>query len=114
MGLFDRIRQQEQEEVELQPNHDERVQPVQREAEQEDEPEEFLLPGMESGSDTAAEQSDGSRGSAGSGRSARNTVQEEVSLERVVEQNERIIDLLEQLVDVDTGDSNEEEPAVPW
>lgn len=110
MGLFDRIRQSD-EEVEIRPPERERdvYDGFDREeddsgAEDDDGEEEFLLPGMkpaseaESGSDRSGR--DRSRDARGSSRSRDG---EDVSLEKIAEQNERIIELLEEIARTGPG-----------
>ncbi|MDY6776689.1 MAG: hypothetical protein SVQ76_01125 [Candidatus Nanohaloarchaea archaeon] len=95
MGLFDRIKGGE-EEVEIKPPSGDREgkrerRDINMEEDEEDGTEEFLLPGMEASGDDSA-------GSTGPSRSS-SAGSDSGDLERIVEQNERIIELLEDIAD---------------
>lgn len=113
MGLFDRIRQSD-EEVEIRPPERERdvydgfdrADDDAAEGEDDDGEEEFLLPGMkpasEAESDDGSSRSRDARGSShGSRRGDRRS--NDVSLEKIAEQNERIIELLEEIARTGPG-----------
>lgn len=108
MGLFDRIRNDD-EEVELRPPRDaSEERPVRSEegsGSDDDDSDEFLLPGMKPAED-ADDTSTGSDRSAGSARSAgsrgSSIDRRDDGIDRIIEQNDRIIELLEDVAE--TGD----------
>ncbi|MFB6265580.1 MAG: hypothetical protein ABEI07_00675 [Candidatus Nanohaloarchaea archaeon] len=88
MGLFDRIKGSE-EEVELKPAERERSYSFgERETGEEESDEEFILPGMKSAADDS---------SSSSSRRSSSTEGKDDRVERLIEQNERIIELLEEM-----------------
>ncbi len=96
MGLFDRLKGDDDEEVEIKPRDRGFDRDFEREDNREEDgtegEEEFLLPGMKSASS-------GTDSSKGSSRSRSRDLDRTGELDRLVEQNERIIELLEELVD---------------
>lgn len=98
MGLFDRIRGGD-EEVEIKPperrGYDYRD--TDSRDEEDDTGDEFVLPGMKPASTDSSSSSSKSSGSAAPGRSRRDGV------DRLIEQNDRIIELLEELTGSETG-----------
>ncbi|MDY6761442.1 MAG: hypothetical protein SVY41_00165 [Candidatus Nanohaloarchaea archaeon] len=99
MGLFDRIRGTE-DEVEIKPRDRSQSYDFDRGSDDsgEDSSDEFILPGM----DTAGSTDDNGSDTSSSGRGRR-----EDGVDRLVEQNERIIELLEELTGADdTSDTD--------
>ncbi len=118
MGLFDKIKGND-EEVELRPpagsGSEERLRPDDTEeaaAEAEDD-DRFLLPGMEPSGETEDDASrDASRDRSGSGtsrsrrsRDSRDAAADGEKMQRIIDQNERIIELLEDIAGGDESDS---------
>ncbi|MCJ7478946.1 MAG: hypothetical protein MUP63_02090 [Candidatus Nanohaloarchaeota archaeon QJJ-7] len=90
MGLFDKIKGNE-EEVELKPSQRERDYRFGEEEMEEDreDDDEFLLPGMKSAEDSSD--------SSSSKKSPKTRKRKDDRMERLIEQNERIIELLEDM-----------------
>lgn len=107
MGLFDKIKGSD-EEVELRPpaKSEERLQPDTGTAEAaEDDDEPFLLPGMEPSGDTSTEEEASGSSGPGTSRSRRDAAGPDgEKMQRIIRQNERIIELLE---DIAGGDEND-------
>ncbi|MDY6768544.1 MAG: hypothetical protein SVW02_00340 [Candidatus Nanohaloarchaea archaeon] len=93
MGLFDRIRGSE-DEVEIRPQDGARSYDTgtEEQAESADDGDEFILPGMNAAEDTT---------DTGASRSASRQDRGQDGVDRLIEQNERIIELLEQLTGTD-------------
>jgi len=103
MGLFDRIRGDDKE-VEIKPpERRERYdygENRERERGSEDSGDEFVLPGMKAAQDSSSSSREGSRGSSSS---SRRRSRRDDGVDRIIEQNERIIELLEEIADTGSG-----------